>query len=325
MMNRKVRVAAVQASSVFLDREATTEKAVKAIIEAGQNGAELVVLPETFIPCYPTWIWTADSVATGADLYVRLCEQAVERGSETIAKLQVAAKGAGAIVACGINERDGGTLYNSQVLIDAEGEVMGYRRKLMPTCPERIVWGRGDSSDLQVWDTPLGTLGALICYEHMMTPARAALAGMGEEIHIAMWPATPEQEGQLSIDTIEVLMRSYALETQGFVVYSCSWQDEIYTQANRAAQGGDAASPLIDAMTPIMSASTGIIGPNGRYLAGPVRDGEEIVYADLDPADRLRAKFMVDGSGHYTRPDVISIVIHDPTPELVNRFEAKPD
>jgi len=317
-MTRPVRVAAVQASPVFLDRAATTDKVVAAISEAGANGAELVVLPETFIPCYPTWIWTADSLVVGAELYVRLCEQAVERGSETVSQLQQAAREAGAVVACGINERDDGTLYNSQVLIDAEGEVMGYRRKLMPTCPERTVWGRGDSRDIRVWDTPLGTLGALICYEHTLTPAKAALVGLGEEIHIAMWPSFPEQGDLLSVETIETAMRAYAWETQTFVIHASGFQDGSFTRANREAQGGDSASPLIDAMAPMMAGTTGIVGPNGRHLAGPIRRGEEIVYADLDPRERLRAKYLVDAAGHYARPDAVSVVIHDHDPPLIS-------
>lgn len=320
-MTRSIRAAAVQAVPVFLDREATTEKAVNAVVEAGRNGAELVVLPETFIPCYPTWIWTADPLVAGSELYVRLCDQAVERGSETVSRLQQAARDSGAVVACGINERDDGTLYNSQVLIDAEGEVMGYRRKLMPTGPERTVWGRGDSRDLRVWDTPLGTLGALICYEHTMTPVKAALAGLGEEIHIAMWPSFPEQGDLLSVEVIENAMRAYAWETQAFVVHASGFQDEKFTQANLAAQGGESASPLIAAMAPLMAGTTGIVGPNGRHLAGPVRRGEEIVYADLDPADRVRAKYLVDAAGHYSRPDVVSVVIHDPSPPLVATTE----
>ncbi len=317
-MSRTIRVAAVQASAVFLDREATTEKAVKAIVEAGQNSAELVALPETFIPCYPTWIWTADSVVAGADLYVRLCEQAVERGSETIARPQEAARTAGAVVACGINERDGGTLYNAQVLIDSEGGVLGYRRKLMPTGPERTVWGRGDARDVRVWDTPLGTLGALICYEHTLTPVKAALAGLGEEIHVAMWPSMPEQGDLLSTETIEIAMRNYAWETQTFVVHASSVQDDEFTQANLAAHGGESASPLLQAMARLMAGTTGIVGPNGKHIAGPVHRGEGIVYADLDPADRLRAKYLVDAAGHYARPDAVSVVIHDPDPALVS-------
>jgi len=321
-MTRTLRAAAVQAAPVFLDREATTAKAVAAIAEAGRNGAELVALPETFIPCYPTWIWTADSLVAGPDLYARLCEQAVERDGETIAQLQQAARDVGAVVACGINERDGGTLYNAQVLIDAEGQVMGYRRKLMPTGPERTVWSRGDARDLRVWDTPLGTLGALICYEHTLTPARAALVGLGEEIHIAMWPSFPEEGDLLSVDTIETAMRCYAWETQCFVVHASGFQDEKFTQANLAAHGGSAASPLVEAMGPLMAGTTGIVGPNGKHLAGPVRRGEDIVYADLDPAERLRAKYLVDSAGHYARPDAVSVVIHEPAPPLVSRDSA---
>ncbi|RMF24644.1 MAG: carbon-nitrogen hydrolase family protein [Deltaproteobacteria bacterium] len=316
-MTRKIRVAAVQAAPVFLDREATTEKAVAAILEAGRNGAELVVLPEALIPCYPTWIWTADSVVVGPELYARLCEQSVERGSETIAQLQQAAHEAGAVVACGINEREGATLYNAQVVIDAAGEVLGYRRKLMPTGAERTVWGRGDSRDIRVWDTPLGTLGALICYEHTMTPVKAALAGLGEEIHIAMWPAMPAEGELLSTETIAIAMRNYAWETQTFVVHATTWQSEEFTEASLAAQGGEAASPLVKSIAPLMAGMTGIVGPNGKHVAGPAPAGEHIVYADLDPAERLRAKYMVDGAGHYARSDAVSVVIHDPKPSLV--------
>ncbi len=316
-MTRKVRVAAVQLAPVFLDREATAEKAVAAILEAGRNGAELVVLPEALIPCYPTWIWTSDSVVVGPELYARLCEQSVERGSETIALLQQAAREAGAIVACGINERDGATLYNSQVLIDAGGEVLGYRRKLMPTVAERTVWGWGDARDVRVWHTPLGRLGALICYEHTMTPVKAALAGLGEEIHIAMWPAMPAQGELFSTETIAIAMRNYAWETQTFVVHATTWQSEEFTQALLAAHGGEAAAPVVRAMAPLMAGMTGVVGPNGKHIAGPAAAGEQIVYADLDPAERLRAKYMVDGAGHYARPDAVSVVIHAPKPPLV--------
>lgn len=318
-MTRKTKVAAVQVAPVFLDRAATTAKAVAAIAEAGANGAELVVLPETFIPCYPTWIWTADAVVAGAELYARLCDQAVERDGETIARLQQSARDAQAVVACGINERDGATLYNTQVMIDAEGEVLGFRRKLMPTGPERTVWGRGDSRDLQVWDTPLGTLGALICFEHSMTLAKAALIGMGEEIHLAMWPSFPEEGELLSVETIETAMRSYAWETQSFVIHACGYQDEAFFEANKQAHGGSSAPMLLDAMRPLMAGTTGIVGPNGRYLAGPVRRGEQIVYAELDPAVRARAKYLIDSAGHYARPDVVSLVIHEPAPALVAR------
>ena len=134
-----------------------------------------------------------------------------------------------------------------------------------------------------------------------------------------MWPSFPEQGDLLSIDTIEIAMRNYAWETQSFVIHASGYQDEKFTQANLAAQGGESASPLIEAMAPLMAGTTGIVGPNGKHLAGPVRRGEEIVYADLDPADRLRAKFMVDAAGHYARPDAVSVVIHDRSPSLVER------
>lgn len=323
-MTRTVRVAAVQAAPVFLDREATTKKATEAIRAAGARGAELVVLPEAFIPCYPTWIWFADAVATVPDLYVRLCEQAVERGDETIAELQQAARDAAALVACGLNERDGGTLYNTQVLIGADGEVLGYRRKLMPTAAERLVWGRGDARDVRVFETPLGRVGALICYEHAMTALRGALIGLGEEIHVAMWPAMPREGDLASTEIVEVSMRNHAWEAQAFVVHASVWQDEAFTRSLLEALGREEAAALARALGSQAAGMTGIVGPGGRHLAGPAGPGEEIVVADLDPRQRLRAKYMVDGAGHYARPDAVGIVVRDPALPLVVRQAAEP-
>jgi aliphatic nitrilase len=159
-----VRLAAVQAAPVFLDRDATVAKAERLIAEAGANGAELVGFPETWIPCYPLWIFGA----TGWDdpdakrAFARLHANAVEVPSPAVDRLCRAARAAGAMVVMGINERDGGTLYNSLLFISAQGEVLGVRRKLMPTHAERVVWGRGDGSALQVYDTPLGRVGGAI-------------------------------------------------------------------------------------------------------------------------------------------------------------------
>ena len=318
-MTRTVRVAAVQAAPAFLDREATAKKAAEAIRAAGARGAELVVLPEAFIPCYPTWVWFADALSAAPELYVRLCEQAVERGDDTIAELQQAARDAGALVACGLNERDGGSLYNTQVLIGADGEVLGYRRKLMPTAAERLVWGRGDARDVRVFDTPLGRVGALICYEHAMTALRGALIGLGEEIHVAMWPAMPREGDLASTGIVEVSMRNHAWEAQAFVVHASVWQDEAFTRSLLDALGREEAAGLARAMAAQAAGMTGVVGPTGRHLAGPAGPGEEIVVADLDPSLRLRAKYMVDGAGHYTRPDAVGIAVRDPAPPLVSR------
>lgn len=316
-MTRTVRVAAVQAAPEFLDRATTTAKAVACIAEAAGNGAELIVLPETFIPCYPFWIWLADSGTVGG-LYPRLLDQAVELESECVATLQQAARDAGAIVACGINERAGGTIYNSQLLIDDTGEVLGVRRKLMPTSAERAVWGRGDARDLRVWDTKLGVLGALICYEHSMTAARAALAGLGEEIHIAMWPSFPAESATDDVRVVTAVMQGYGWDSQSFVVHASSLVSESMVAGMKQCMH-PATHELIDAFALMSRGTTGIVDPTGHHIAGPVYEGEQIVYADLDPEVRARAKFMIDSAGHYARPDVVRTVIADPAPPVVER------
>ncbi len=316
-MTRTVRAAAVQAAPAFLDRDATTAKAVAYITEAAGNGAELIVLPETFIPCYPFWIWLADSGTVGG-LYPRLLDQAVDLDGECVATLRQAARDAGAIVACGINERAGGTIYNSQLLIDETGEILGVRRKLMPTSAERTVWGRGDARDLQVWDTKLGTLGALICYEHSMTAARAALVGLGEEIHIAMWPSLPAESPTDDIRVITAAMQTYGWETQNFVVHASALVSDDMVQGMKQAMH-PASHDMLDAFAAVARGTTGVVDPTGHHIAGPVHAGEQIVYADLDPEVRARAKFTIDSAGHYARPDVVHTVIGDPPPPVVER------
>lgn len=319
-MERTVKAAAALAAPAFLDRAATTEKAVGLIREAAHYGAELVVLPETFIPCYPSWIWAVDHL-TNAALWPRLLDQAVTLDGECVAALRQAARDAGAVVACGINERAGDTLYNSQLLIDGAGEVLGVRRKLMPTSAERTVWGRGDARDLRVWDTAVGTVGALICYEHSMPLAKAALAGLGEEIHVAMWPSFPEEAETDDIRVIEATMQSYAWETQSFVVHAACLIGEDMREGIKGVMH-PAAHALFDAIAEVSVGSAGIVAPTGHYLAGPERRGEQLVYAELDPALRARAKFMIDSAGHYARPDVAHLVIHDPAPPYVEREHA---
>lgn len=321
-MERTVRAAAVQAAPSFLDRTATTEKAVALIREAAAGGADLVVLPETFIPCYPFWIWTVDSMTNGA-LFPRLCDQAVTLTGECVSTLRQAARDAHVYVACGINERDGGTIYNSQLLLDATGEILGVRRKLMPTNAERTVWGRGDARDLRVWETPLGTLGALICYEHSMTLARAALVGMGEDIHIAMWPSLPAEAVRDHVGVIEAAMRNHAWETQSFVVHASTLLGPEMLAGMKSVTH-EAMHPMLDVLGAGSRGCTGIVDPTGHHIAGPVWEGEQIVYADLDPAMIATAKFMIDSAGHYARPDVVHAVLHAPAPSVLERAVAAP-
>jgi aliphatic nitrilase len=291
-MSRTVKVAAAQLAPVFLDRAATTAKACDAIAEAARHGAELVAFPESFIPGYPYWLLTRDPMSVN-DLNRRLFNQSMEIPGPECTVLAAAAKKAGCHVVVGLTERAGGTLYNVQLVLGADGTILGKRRKLMPTSHERMVWGRGDGRDLEVWQTPLGVVGALICYEHSNGLYRYAIQAQGEQIHVANWP------GGIAIDgIIDAAARHYAFEGQCFVINVTA----VLTEAIIAEIGGNGR----------LHAGGGysaIIAPNGRFLAGPATEGETILYADLN-FDRIAdMKLIVDSAGHYARPDVLSLHI----------------
>src|SRR5699024_6602845 len=186
--------AAVQAAPIFLDRDATIDKAVSLIKEAGRHKADIVAFPETWVPCYPLWIFGATNWddLSSKRAHARLLNNAVEVPSPATAKLCSAARETHTTVVIGINERNTqystGTLYNSLLYISNEGQIIGVHRKLMPTHAERLVWGQGDGSGLQVYDTPAGRVGGAICWEHWMPLARFAMHAKGEQIHVAAWP-----------------------------------------------------------------------------------------------------------------------------------------
>jgi nitrilase len=290
---KAIKVAAAQLAPVHLDRDATVAKAVDAMKEAGRNGAELVVFPEAFVPGYPYWAMALDPMSINPFLQ-RLQAQALTVPSAALEPLQAAARQAGLVVCMGLTEKDGGTLYNSQLFIGGDGQVIACRRKLVPTSHERMVWGRGDGSDLAVYQTPLGRLGGLICYEHANALFRYALQAQGEEIHLAVWPALA------SITTvIDAAVRSYAFEAQAFVVCVTS----VLTAEILAALGDAGSAHKLQPG----GGYSAILTPRGDFLAGPAREGETILYADLDPALIDRAKTVVDSAGHYARPDVVSL------------------
>jgi predicted amidohydrolase len=290
----KFVAAAVQAAPVYLDREATVDKACDLIAQAGREGASLIVFPETWIPGYPFW-HTSPDVFSG-EIYARLWKNAVEIPSTATERLGEAAWKANAYVVMGINERDTvsrGTLYNTLAYFSPEGELLHRHRKLMPTFTERTIWGFGDGSDLDVLETPLGRLGGLICWEHQMTLAKYALYAQGEQIHCATWPAYTSQNNHIDFGT-----RQYAFEGACFVVSACG----IATPGSlpKDLRGRDVEA----------NGGSAIIGPNGEYLAGPAYDSEEILYAEIDIERAIREKHSRDVAGHYARPDVLQLVIN---------------
>ena len=294
-MKKPIRAAVAQLAPVFLDRDATVEKACATIAEAGKQGADLVVFPETFVPGYPYWVLFHDPTETGS-FQRRLFAQAVEVPSSTTEALGAAAREAGCFVAIGINERDGNTLYNTILYLDADGRIAGRHRKLVPTNHERMVWGRGDGRDLEVLDTPFGALGGLICYEHSNALFRYAVQAKHEALHVAVWPG-----GMPSITgIIDACMRSYAFEGSCFVLNATSVMTEEIIEA--LGQGGSTHK-----LRPGGGYSA-IVAPRGVVLAGPAEGSEEtLLIADLDPDLVTDAKMVVDCAGHYARPDVVRL------------------
>ena len=305
------KVAAVQATPVFLDREATIDKACELIATAGREGARLIVFPEAFIPCYPEWVWGVPSGEQGLlnELYSELLTNAVTIPSDATDRLCEAAKLANAYVVMGMSERNveasGASLYNTMLYIDAQGEILGKHRKLVPTGGERLVWAQGDGSTLQVYDTPLGKLGGLICWENYMPLARYTMYAWGTQIYVA---ATWDR-GQPWLSTL----RHIAKEGRVYVIGCCiamrkddipdrySMKQKYYAEMDEWINIGDSA----------------IVNPEGHFIAGPVRKQEEILYAEIDPRMMQGPKWMLDVAGHYARPDVFQLTVHTGVRQMI--------
>ncbi len=297
--SRIVRAAAVQLAPVLFDRDGSTQKVLEAIGEAERKDVNLLVFPETFIPNYPYFAnWQAP--ANIAELHLRLFEESVDIPGPVTHVVGAAAASAGMVVVLGVNERDGGSLYNTQVVFDADGTLLVKRRKLMPTYHERMIWGWGDGSDLKVVETAVGRVGPLICWEHYMPLSRYALMAQREQIHCSQFPGYVGRSG--FADEVEVTIRHHALESGCFVVNATGWLEP----GQVAELCPD--SELRERLDPD-SSFTAIIGPDGRHLAEPIRQGEGMVVADLDFQEIVRRKLRMDSVGHYARPDVLRLLL----------------
>jgi len=299
-----LKVAAVQAAPVFLDREATIEKACDLIATAGKEGARLVVFPEAFVPTYPLWVWEIPPRQNRllSELYASLLEQSVTIPSEATDRLCRAAARAGCTVVMGISERNveasNSSLYNTLLYIDPSGNLQGKHRKLVPTGPERMVWAPGDGSTLEVFDTPYGKIGGLICWENYMPLARFAMYAWGAQIFLS--PTWDEGEPWLST------LRHIAKEGRVYVIGCCiamrkddipdrhDFKKTYYAGAEDWLKKGDSA----------------IVNPDGQFIAGPSRMKEEILYAELDLKQELGLRWKLDVAGHYARPDVFQLSVN---------------
>ena len=295
---RAFRVAAVQLSPILFERDGTTEKVIKAIRKCGKEGIKLAVFPETFIPNYPYFAWL-NPPATISELHGRLYEQAVDVPGPVTEAVGAAAKASGTVVVLGVNEREGGSLYNTQLIFDSDGLLLGKRRKIMPTFHERMIWGWGDGSGLKVFETAVGRVGALICWEHFMPLARYALMVQGEEIHCSHFPGS--MAGDSMSKQIDAAIRHHAMESGAFVINATGW----LTDKQRAEIPSDESLQkyLRGGMC------TAVVAPYGRYLAGPLPEGEDMAVAEINLKSIVRQKNLLDTVGHYSRPDILRLRI----------------
>ncbi|MBN1321222.1 MAG: carbon-nitrogen hydrolase family protein [Thermoleophilia bacterium] len=300
----KFKGAVVQAAPVWQDREGSTDKACSLIAEAGRNGARLVAFPEVWLPGYPSWAFLGTPL-WGNEFFAELYANSVEIPSRTTAKLCEAARQAETYVVMGLNEKAGSSLYITQLLIDPEGNILGRHRKLKPTHAERTVYGQGDGGDLQVFDTPLGRLGSLNCWEHLQPLIRYAMFSMDEQVHVASWPSFSlyrRQSYALSAEACMGASGQYALEGGCFVLAPVA-----ITSKETIARVAD--TPERAELIEVGGGGSRIFGPDGSTIAGPGPwEDETILYADIDLYDIARAKNFADPAGHYGRPDVLSLL-----------------
>ena len=309
MTDSTVRIAVVQQPPVLLDRDATMKEAIANLHAAADAGAGLAVFPEAYIPGYPIWIWNlrpGPDYGLTSQIHRELLENSVDLDADELAPLRDAASERAVTVVCGVHERDGSfgrsTIYNTLVTIGPEGNILNRHRKLVPTNPERMVWGEGDGRGLRVVDTPVGRIGGLICWENYMPLARVALYGEGVEVYVAStWD---------SGDTWIASMRHIAAEGRCWVIGSgCSLhaddvpetfpgRDDVF-----GSQDGEWLNP----------GDSVVVRPGGQVVAGPLHEEHGILYADIEPRQAAAERRTLDVVGHYARNDIFHFTV-DRTP-----------
>lgn len=315
----KFKAAAVQNSPVYLDAKATTEKACDIIKEASNNGASLVAFPEVFISGYPYWNWIMNPI-DGSKWFEKLYKSSIDINGPEVKMLCKAAKDNNCHVVMGCNERNNissGIIYNSILIINGNGELIGVHRKIVPTWAEKLTWAGGDGSSLKVYDTKIGRLGALACGENTNTLARFALLSQGEMVHIANYISLPVAPADYNMaEAIKLRASAHSFEGKLFSIVSCSTISEEIINTLK-----EEIPDVRERLSRKNSAFSGIIGPTGVPVSEPLIDDEGIVYADIDLNKCIQPKQMHDIVGSYNRFDIFSFKVNNKVQKPIEFYQ----
>jgi predicted amidohydrolase len=297
--------------------------------EAARKGAAAVAFPETWLPGYPVWLDYAPEAALwdhppAKALYRILVENAIAIPGKHLDRLLTMARETGVYLVMGAHERRGGSLYNTMFYLDRDGQIFQVHRKLMPTYTERLIWGRGDGSTLGVFASDYGHIGGLICWEHWMPLARAAMHAQHEVVHVAQWPGGKE--------LYQLASRHYAFEGQCFVlVAGCVLSRQDVLDGIRSLGSPEpSAIALLESMPGrpedlLLRGGSAVIAPDSSYVAEPVLDQPAIVCAEIEPQRITEGHLAIDTDGHYARPDIFQLAVNiRPQPNVTYQAEGPP-
>lgn len=304
---KKFKAATVQTSPVFLNVEKTIDKAISFVKEAANNGAKLIAFPEVFVAGYPYWNWIMTPVQ-GSKWYEELYKNSVDVAGPDIKRLCLTAKDNDIQIVIGINERGKsyGEIYNTNLIIDNKGVIIGKHRKLVPTWAEKLTWTSGDGSSLKVYNTDVGPIGTLACGENTNTLARFTLLSQGELIHIANYISLPVAPPDYNMaEAIKIRAAAHSFEGKLFTIVSCS------TISKEIMEFLKSDVPNVEELLERKnSAFSGFLGPNGATIGDPLIDDEGMIYADIDLAKCIQPKQMHDILGHYNRFDIFDLRVN---------------